>query len=87
MTSILITGGTGFIGATLTKHLNSLGYDLKLLIRETSNIKPFENLKNIEYVIGDVRDIDSIYNAVDNIDLIYHLAAYTGIWAKNKSIY
>lgn len=87
MTNVLITGGTGFIGVPLVEHLHKLGHNLKLLIRETSNIEPFNDLKNIKYIIGDVRDIDSLYQAVDNIDIIYHLAANTQIWAKNKSVY
>ena len=56
-------------------------------MRETSDISPFEDLKNINYVIGDIRDIGSIHKAADNVDLIYHLAGYVKIWAKDKSIY
>ncbi|MFW9937279.1 MAG: NAD-dependent epimerase/dehydratase family protein [Candidatus Thorarchaeota archaeon] len=85
--NILITGGTGFIGIPLVKKLNSLGHNLKLLVRESSNTTPFKDLDNIEYIFGDIRDLNSLYEAVKGIDLIYHLAAYTGIWAKKKSIY
>ena len=87
MVSILITGGTGFIGISLVKKLYELGHNLRLLIRESSDPTPFEALQNIEYIIGDVRDIDSINNAVKEIDIIYHLAAFTGIWAKSNSIF
>ncbi|MCK4286636.1 MAG: NAD-dependent epimerase/dehydratase family protein [Candidatus Lokiarchaeota archaeon] len=86
MKNILVTGGTGFIGTHLVRRLSNDGHNLKLLVRETSDISPFEDLKNIEYVIGDVREIDSLYKAVDNVDLIYHLAAYTKMWAKDKSV-
>jgi nucleoside-diphosphate-sugar epimerase len=87
MVNILITGGTGFIGIPLVKSLNNLGHNLKLLIRENSNTTPFQNLENIEYIIGDIRDIDLLNRAANNVDIIYHLAAYTQIWAKDKSIY
>ncbi|MBA7624323.1 ADP-L-glycero-D-manno-heptose-6-epimerase [subsurface metagenome] len=87
MTNILITGGTGFIGIHLVKRLSNLGHNLKLLVRETSDVSPFQDLKNIEYINGDVRDIESINKAVDNVDLIYHLAAYTKMWSKDKSIF
>ncbi len=87
MATILVTGGTGFLGIPLVKRLNNLGHDLKLLIRESSDISPFQDLKNVKYVKGDVQDIESVYQAVDGIEMIYHLAAYTGIWAKKKSIY
>ncbi|MFX1573495.1 MAG: NAD-dependent epimerase/dehydratase family protein [Promethearchaeota archaeon] len=87
MVSVLITGGTGFIGIPLVKRLHELGHKLTLLVRETSDITPFEDLNNIEFVIGDIRDNDSLNIAVNGIDIIFHLAAYTGIWAKNNSIY
>ena len=86
MANILITGGTGFIGVPLVKKLNSLGHNLKLLIRESSDITPFEDLNNIEYITGNIQDIDSLNQAVNNIDIIYHLAAYTRMWAKDKTI-
>ena len=87
MVSILVTGGTGFIGKELVQRLHELDHNLKLLVRESSDITPFEELNNIEYTIGDVRDNDSLNNAVNGIDIIYHLAAFTAIWAKKKSLY
>ncbi|MFX0146364.1 MAG: NAD-dependent epimerase/dehydratase family protein [Candidatus Hodarchaeota archaeon] len=87
MANILVTGGTGFIGIPLVEKLHQLGHNLYLLVRETSDISPFQNLDKIEYIIGDLREIDSLYKAVDNVEIIYHLAAYTGIWARKKSIY
>ena len=87
MATILITGGTGFIGIPLVKKLDNLGYKLNLLIRETSDITPFQDLANIDYVKGDIRDGECINQAVDGVETIIHLAAYTGIWAKKKSIY
>jgi len=87
MARILVTGGTGFIGTALVKKLHELGHNLKLLVRESSNTEIFKDLKNIDYAIGDIRDYSSLEKAVNNIDAIYHLAAYTGIWAKDNSIY
>lgn len=87
MAKILVTGGTGFLGIPLVEKLNELGHDLKLLVRETSDISPLKELENIEYVIGDVRDIESLYKAVENVEIIYHLAAYTRMWARDKSIF
>lgn len=87
MANILITGGTGFIGIPLVRELQKKGHSLKLLIRESSDITPFQDLDNIDYIKGDVQDIDSLYKAVKDVDKIYHLAAYTGIWAKKKSFY
>ena len=87
MANILVTGGTGFIGIPLVKKLHELGHGVKLLIRESSNTTPFKELNNIDYIVGDIQDISSLKKAVNNVDTIYHLAAYTAIWAKDKSIY
>ena len=87
MVNILITGATGFLGIHLVKKLNSIGYNLKLLIRKNSNISPFQDLKNIDYIIGDINSIETLYNAVEDIDLIYHLAAYTRKWARDKKVF
>ncbi len=84
---LLITGGTGFIGEVLVKKLHELGYNLRLLVRETSNVAPFKEFKDLEYFIGDITDLESMERATENIDAIFHLAAYTGIWAKDKAIY
>jgi len=87
MASILVTGGTGFIGIPLVKKLHGLGHELKLLIRESSNTTSFKEFNKIDYIVGDVQDISSLEKAVNKVDIIYHLAAYTAIWAKDKSIY
>lgn len=84
---ILVTGGTGFIGTQLVKELYDLGYDLRFLVRETSDVSPFKDMKNIEYIVGDITDVDCIDKATDSIDVIFHLAAYVAIWAKDDSIY
>lgn len=84
---LLITGGTGFIGIPLVIKLHESGHELKLLVRENSDIFPFEKLSNIEYVHGDIQDIESLRTAANDVDAIYHLAAYTGISAKKKSLY
>ena len=83
----MITGGTGFIGIPLVQELHRLGHSIKLLIRESSNITPFKELKGIEYVKGDVRDIESLYQAAKEIEIIYHLAGEVSVWAKDKNVY
>ncbi|TXT60705.1 MAG: hypothetical protein BAJALOKI1v1_1230009 [Promethearchaeota archaeon] len=84
---VLITGGTGFIGTHLVKKLYDLGYKLRLFVRESSDVSPFKEFNNIEYFIGDIADAEDISRATEGIDVIFHLAAYVAIWAKNKSIY
>jgi nucleoside-diphosphate-sugar epimerase len=85
MTKLLITGGTGFIGVPLVKKLHEKGHNLKILVRETSNVEPFQGLNNIEYVYGDIQDLDVLQKSIDGVDSIYHLAAYTRQWARDKN--
>jgi len=87
MKEILVTGGTGFLGRPLVKKLSEAGHHLKLLVRETSDTSCFEGLDNVEYVIGDVTDMDSLFKAVENIDVLCHLAAYTRNWSRDKKIW
>jgi len=81
---ILITGGGGFIGSHLVEHCVKCGYDVKAFVHynadnhwgwlETSDIK-----NDIEVILGDIRDYDSVYPATKSIDIILHLAALIGI--------
>jgi NAD dependent epimerase/dehydratase len=84
MSKILITGSAGFIGSHLTELLVKEGYQLKAFIRynsknnwgwlESSDIK-----NDIEIVTGDIRDYDSVYNALKDRNAVFHLAALIGI--------
>lgn len=76
--SILITGATGFIGKHLVKALVSKGYYCRCLVRETSNIGELEELDNIELVYGDLTNKASLETAIQNIQILYHLAAQVG---------
>ena len=84
MKKILITGATGFIGSHLTEYLVEVGYDVVAFDRYNPNNHWgwLENSKykyDIEVQLGDKRDYDSVYNAVKDCDVVFHLAALIGI--------
>ena len=84
MQKILVTGSAGFIGSHLTELLVESGYSVKAFLRYNSknNWGWLENStvkKEIEIVSGDIRDYDSVYNAVRGCDSVFHLAALIGI--------
>lgn len=71
---ILVTGGTGFIGSHLVEALAAKGREVRCLVRRNSDIKHLEKL-NVEIVYGDLVDKSSLKEAVEGVDIIYHLAA------------
>lgn len=77
---ILITGGTGSWGQTLTQMLLEK-YDVKEIIifsrgelQQVLMQRKFKNEK-LKFVIGDIRDYESVKFATKKVDYIFHLAA------------
>ncbi len=78
--TILITGGTGSFGNSFTKILLKKCKIRKLIIFSRDEMKQWFmkekfNDKKIKFMIGDVRDEDSVINASRNVDFIIHAAA------------
>jgi nucleoside-diphosphate-sugar epimerase len=72
----LVTGATGFIGSHLCENLIRRGYEVTCLVKKTSNLKWIENL-DIKLVFGDCTNLESLQNAVNGFDFIFHLAGLT----------
>lgn len=79
--SILITGGTGSFGEYLLKKLLSFK-PKRILVFSRDELKQFNlrtELKDfdgmLEFIIGDVRNLESLLSATENIDIVYHAAA------------
>jgi nucleoside-diphosphate-sugar epimerase len=71
---IAVTGGSGFIGNHLVEKLISEGHKTRVLVRKTSNSGLLEKL-GVELVYGDVVDEDSIESLVNDVNIVYHVAA------------
>lgn len=70
--NILVTGATGFVGRYLTGALSKT-YSVRCLVRKNSDITGLRNF-NVDITYGDLLVKDSLGPALDQIDLIYHLA-------------
>jgi dihydroflavonol-4-reductase len=72
----LVTGANGFVGSHLVEGLLRNGYQVRCLVRKTSNLKWLSGL-NVEYVYGDIADKDSLTGAVQGVDVVFHCAGLT----------
>jgi dTDP-glucose 4,6-dehydratase len=84
MAKILVTGAGGFIGSHLTEYLVEQGHKVKAFIRYNSRnfwgwLEKSKYIDDIEVFSGDIRDFDSVYDAMKGIDFVFHLAALIGI--------
>lgn len=77
--TLLITGGTGSFGnAVLRRFLDSDLYEIRILSRDEKkqdDMRKKYNNPKLKFYIGDVRDYQSVLNAVRGVDFIYHAAA------------
>ena len=83
MKKVLVTGMSGLIGGLLRRHLEETGgYELSAL-----NRRPVEGLPCLQ---ADIGDLDAIRPAFAGIDVVVHLAAFTGedldSWEDNLSV-
>lgn len=83
--TVFITGGTGFIGSYIIKNLVEKGYRVRAMRR--SNSLPFyipdEVLRKVQWMEGDVLDIVSLHDAMQNVDAVVHAAAIVS-FSKNE---
>ncbi|MEH2487024.1 NAD-dependent epimerase/dehydratase family protein [Bradyrhizobium sp. AZCC 2230] len=80
MSSILVTGGSGFIGSALVKALVRDGHAVRVLDDNSRGaprrLKDVEG--DIEFISGDIRDASVVARAVRGVDEVHHLAFVNG---------
>ena len=85
--NILITGGAGFIGSKLSLKLIEKGYNVRVLDNLSTQIHGnpvhlsplYLSIKDkVDFVNGDVRNMDDWKKAIQKQDAVIHLAAETG---------
>ena len=80
----LVTGAAGFIGSHLVEYLVSKGIEVRAFVRYNSRnnwgwLEELSVKKKIEVYAGDIRDYDSVKDAMKGVDVVFHLAALIGI--------
>lgn len=79
---ILITGGTGFIGNALIRHLDNLGYPIKLLIRPSKKSPNLPKNLPLDVAVSSLKDDKGLRAAMKDVDYIYHLASAESLGRK-----
>ncbi len=93
---ILVTGGTGFIGARLVQALIDRQHTVRALSRQTDPPAPPGlgyreggpwRHERVELVRGDVTDRESLARAVEGCTHVFHVAGYAQNWARDPQTY
>jgi len=84
---VLVTGGTGLVGAHLLLHLVQNNIPVRAIYRQGSNLKRVEKVfsyysqnatvlfNKIEWLLADINDIPALEIAFKNVEYVYHAAA------------
>ena len=79
----LVTGATGCIGSYLAEELLRHDYEVRVLVRHTSNLSEIAQLP-LGFIYGDVTDPASVAEAVRDVDIVFHAAARMNDWGPWK---
>lgn len=81
---VLVTGGTGFVGAHLVRQLVERGDKVRVLARSGSDRRLLDGL-DVEWSLGDLTDLESLDRAVRGCQRVFHCAADYRLWSKDPS--
>ena len=79
MKKAAITGSSGFIGSAVLRRLIRAGWEVRALLRKSSNRRNLEGL-DVEICIGDLNDRDSLDHFVSGCEVLFHIAADYRLW-------
>ena len=81
----LVTGATGFIGSHLAERLVRDGYQVRCLVRPTSDTTSLDGL-DVELAAGDLTSAHSLERAVEGCRYVFHCGAMVSDWATPKEV-
>jgi nucleoside-diphosphate-sugar epimerase len=93
---VLVTGGTGLVGAHLLLHLVENGESVRAIYRNAATIEKTKSLfllykkeslfEKIDWIQADITDVPSLETAFENVDYVYHCAALISFDPKDEDL-
>lgn len=93
---VLVTGGTGLVGAHILLHLIENGETVRAIYRNLSSVEKTKSLfslykkeslfENIQWIQADITDTPSLEIAFEDIDYVYHCAALISFDPKDEEL-
>jgi dihydroflavonol-4-reductase len=81
---VLVTGATGFIGSALTRNLLGRELEVVALVEPGADPGNLDGL-DVKQVVGDLRQLASVQQAISGCRAVFHVAALYRFWAKDPS--
>lgn len=85
MKQVLVTGGTGVVGAPIVAQLMAGGARVRCLVRDTNAAEAI--LPGAELVAGDIEDAASVRAATGGCDTVFHAAGIPEQWTRDPGIF
>jgi dihydroflavonol-4-reductase len=82
----VVTGGTGFVGAAVIRHLVAAGHRIRALARPGSDRRLLADLP-VEIVDGDLTDAASLRRILKGCGCLFHVAAFYSLWARDRRLF
>lgn len=83
MRKFLVTGGAGFIGSNLCEAILNLGYKVRCLddlsTGKQANVDLFAGNPDYEFILGDIKDLDTCLKACKDVDYVLNEAAWGSV--------
>jgi nucleoside-diphosphate-sugar epimerase len=81
----LVTGASGFIGGHLAERLVREGFQVRCLVRESSDTSLLDKL-DVEIAVGDLTSARSLARATEHCRYVFHCGGFVSDWATPKEI-
>lgn len=79
-----LTGATGFLGGVLARQLRAVGHEVHASVRDLKKVSELQSL-GVQSYAGDVTDKESMREAMQGVDGVFHVAGWYRIGARDKT--